>query len=186
RERHVPHGPVDVLFTICEESGLRGAKHFDTTRLAARTGIVLDCDGVNELITRAPAGEVLEITVHGLEAHSGIAPERGISAIQVAAEAIAGMRLGRVDDETTANLGIIQGGLAGNIIPNRVFIRGETRSHSVEKLEAQVKHMRGCFEAAAARHRVSVAGREHVARVEVNVRRSYEPLALADDSRMSD
>lgn len=124
REARLPHGPVEVLFTICEETGLLGAKHFDVARLAARRGVVLDCDGVCELITRAPAADHVEVTVHGLEAHAGVAPEQGISAIKVAAEAIAAMRLGRLDEETTANLGLIQGGVAGNVVPNRVFVRG--------------------------------------------------------------
>jgi tripeptide aminopeptidase len=181
RERRIPHGPIDVLLTICEEMGLVGAKHFDVGRLRARTGLVLDCDGVHELITRAPAANRMQFTVHGLEAHAGIAPEQGISAIKVAAEAVAAMRLGRVDAETTANIGRIEGGLASNIIPNRVVLRAETRSLSIEGLEAQTRHMRECFERAATGHRVKVAGREHTARVETKVDRDYERLAVDDD-----
>jgi tripeptide aminopeptidase len=183
-EQRIPHGPIEVLFTVCEELGLIGAKHFDVSRLTARTGLVLDCDGVQELITRAPAANTFDVTVHGLEAHAGIAPEQGISAIQVAAEAIAGMRLGRVDDETTANLGVVSGGLAINIIPNEMRVRGETRSLSVEKLERQTAHMRERFEQAASRHRVTVGGQERQARVDVRVRRDYERLAIADDARV--
>ncbi len=182
REARLPHGPVEVLFTICEETGLLGAKHFDVARLAARRGVVLDCDGVCELITRAPAADHVEVTVHGLEAHAGVAPEQGISAIKVAAEAIAAMRLGRLDEETTANLGLIQGGVAGNVVPNRVFVRGESRSLSLAKLDAQVAHMRACFDEAAARHHVTVEGRAHAARVETKVRRSYDRLDLPDDA----
>jgi tripeptide aminopeptidase len=184
RERQIAHGPIDVLFTICEELGLVGAKHFDVGRLRARTGLILDCDGVHELITRAPAANRMQFTVHGLEAHAGLAPEQGISAVQVAAEAIAGMRLGRVDAATTANVGRIEGGLASNIIPNRVVMRAETRSLTVEGLQAQTRHMVECFERAAARHRVTVAGREHAARVEARVERDYDPLAVADDTRI--
>jgi tripeptide aminopeptidase len=180
-ERRIPHGPIDVLLTICEEMGLVGAKHFDVGRLRARTGLVLDCDGVHELITRAPAANRMQFTVHGLEAHAGIAPEQGISAIKIAAEAVAAMRLGRVDAETTANIGRIEGGLASNITPNRVMLRAETRSLSVEGLEAQTRHMRECFERAAAGHRVTVAGREHTARVETKVERDYDRLAVDDD-----
>ena len=100
RERGVAHGPIEVLFTVSEESGLLGAKHFDAAALTARRGLVLDCDGVDELIIRAPAACSFRATVHGLEAHAGMFPEQGISAVQVAAEAIAAMRLGRVDGET--------------------------------------------------------------------------------------
>ena len=181
RERRIPHGPIDVLLTICEEMGLVGAKHFDVGRLRARTGLVLDCDGVHELITRAPAANRMQFTVHGLEAHAGIAPEQGISAIRVAAEAVAAMRLGRVDGETTANIGRIEGGLASNIIPNRVMLRAETRSLSVQGLETQTRHMRECFERAAAGHRVIVAGQEHSARVETKIERDYDRLAVDDD-----
>ena len=181
-ERRLPHGPIEVLFTICEESGLMGAKHFDVKRLASKRGLVLDCDGVNELITRAPAANHVSFVVHGLEAHAGVCPEQGISAIKIAGEAIAGMRLGRIDDETTANLGVIEGGLATNIVPNRVLVRGETRSRSLSKLDAQSEHMRRCFEEAAARHRVTVDGREHTARVEARIDRGYERLDLSDDT----
>lgn len=182
REQRIPCGPVDVLFTICEELGLLGAKHFDVGRLRARRGLVLDCDGVHELITRGPAANGLRITVQGLEAHAGVCPEQGISAIEIAAQAVAAMRLGRIDEETTANLGLIEGGLAVNVVPNRVTIKGETRSRDLAKLEGQTRHMRQCFEEAAARHRVTIGGREHRAGVEVAVERSYDRLDLSDDA----
>jgi hypothetical protein len=120
--------------------------------------------------------------VHGLEAHAGICPERGISAVQVASEAIAGMRLGRVDAETTANLGVMHGGLATNIVPSQVVVRGETRSLSEAKLAAQTEHMRARFEEAAARHAVTLEGREHRARVDIQVERQYERLSIGDDT----
>jgi tripeptide aminopeptidase len=182
RERSLPHGDLEVVITICEESGLLGAKHFDTARLRARHGLVLDVDGVNELVTRAPAANRLSFTVHGLEAHAGICPERGISAVQVASEAIAGMRLGRVDAETTANLGVIHGGLATNIVPSQVTVRGETRSLSEAKLAAQTEHMRARFEEAAGHHAVTLEGREYRARVVAQVERQYERLDIADDA----
>ncbi len=182
REHSLPHGELEVVITICEESGLLGAKHFDTSRLRARRGLVLDVDGVNELVTRAPAANRLSFTVHGLEAHAGICPERGISAVQVASEAIAGMRLGRVDEETTANLGVIHGGLATNIVPSQVVVRGETRSLSEAKLAAQTEHMRARFEVAAARHAVTLEGREHRAGVDAHVERQYERLNIADEA----
>jgi len=182
REERIPHGPLDVLFTICEEYGLLGAKHFDAGRLRARTGLVLDVDGACELVVRAPAANKLAFTVHGLEAHAGVCREQGISAIRIAGEAIAAMRLGRIDAETTANLGLIEGGLAVNIVPNRVRLRGETRSLSEEKLEAQTAHMRRCFEEAAARHRTTVGDRAYAARVEATVERDYERLDLPADA----
>jgi len=182
REDGIAHGPLEVVFTICEERGLLGARYFDTGRLRARRGLVLDVDGVGELVTRAPAANRLNVTVHGLEAHAGICPERGLSAIQVASEAIAGMKLGRIDADTTANLGVMQGGLATNIVPNRVVVRGETRSLDPDKLRAQTEHMRQRFEEAAARHAVTVDGRRHPARVEVEVSNEYDRLDVPDQA----
>jgi tripeptide aminopeptidase len=182
RERGIPHGPIDVLFTVCEEQGLIGAKHFDVGRLRARRGVVLDCDGVDELILQGPAATRIRFTVHGLEAHAGLCPEQGISAIRVAAEAIAAMRLGRIDDETTANLGVIAGGLASNIVPNEVSVRGEARSRSDAKLRAQTDHMVACFERAAAGHQTTVGGRTHTARVEARVVHDYDRLDVPADS----
>ncbi|MBI4013719.1 MAG: M20/M25/M40 family metallo-hydrolase [Candidatus Rokubacteria bacterium] len=184
REQGVAHGDVDVVFTICEELGLLGAKHLDVTRLRARHGLVLDCDGVGELVTRGPAGDKLTFRVLGREAHAGVAPETGISAIRVAAEAIAAMRLGRIDAETTANLGVIEGGLATNIVPPSVLVRGEARSRDLGKLEAQTGHMRRCFEEAARRHEVRVGDTAYRARVEAEIHRDYDVLDLAPDARI--
>lgn len=182
RERKIPHGDIEVVLSVAEETGLLGAKHFDTGKIRATRGLVLDVDGVCELITRAPAANRLSFTVTGLEAHAGVCPERGMSAIQIASEAIAGMKLGRVDAETTANLGVINGGLSTNIVPTRVVIHGEARSLDVAKLEAQTRHMRERFEEAVARHSVRLEEAEHRAGVEVKVDRQYERLDIADSA----
>jgi tripeptide aminopeptidase len=182
RERKIPHGPIDAVFTICEEKGLVGAKHLDIAPLRARTGVVLDSDSPGFLFTRAPAANAIHVRVHGLEAHAGMAPEKGMNAIQIAAEAIAGMRLGRIDDETTANLGVIRGGAAVNIVPKLVELRGEARSHRDEKLAAQTEHMRRRFEEAAARHSVTIDGKTVSARVEFEAIREYEAMNVPDAS----
>lgn len=184
RERGIPYGDLELVFTISEELGLVGAKQLDVSRLRARTGLVLDSDGVDELITRAPAANRMIFTVHGLEAHAGVCPENGISAIKVAAEAIAAMTLGRVDEETTANIGIIQGGTANNIVPKQVVVRGEARSRSIEKLRAQTEHMRHCFGEAARRHRVTLNGKEIQAWVDERIERDYDLMDLPEDSRI--
>lgn len=176
----IPHGDVEVAFTICEEVGLLGAKHLDTSRLAARAGLVLDSDAPGHLFTRAPAANRLIFTVHGLAAHAGMAPERGINAIQVAAEGVAAMQLGRIDAETTANIGIVSGGDAVNVIPERVRLEGEARSHDAAKLAAQCRNMRAALESAAARHAVTVGGELRCARVESVVEPSYEAMNVPD------
>jgi tripeptide aminopeptidase len=184
KENNIPCGPIDVVFTICEEAGLIGAKCLDVSRLRARTGLVLDSDSVGFLFTRAPAANRFEIEVRGLEAHAGVCPERGINAIQVAAEGIARMRLGRIDAETTANIGVVEGGVAVNIVPNSVILRGEARSHSEAKLSAQTEHMIRCLNEAAAAHSLTLDGKLHRASVEARVERDYDALNVADDSSL--
>ncbi len=180
KENKLPCGDTDVVFTICEEAGLVGAKCLDVSRLRARMGLVLDSDSVGFLFTKAPAANRMEFRIHGLEAHAGVCPEKGISAIKVAAEGIAQMKLGRIDHETTANIGIIEGGMAVNIVPNSVVLKGEARSHNPEQLERQTQHMLRCLEEAAARYRLELGGKEHKARVEAKIERDYDRMDVPD------
>jgi len=182
KENRLPCADVDVVFTICEEAGLIGAKCLDVSRLRARTGLVLDSDSVGFLFTKAPAANRMEFRVHGLEAHAGVCPEKGINAIQVAAEGIAQMRLGRIDHETTANIGVVEGGMAVNIVPNQVILRGEARSHSQEKLDRQTEHMKRCLDEAAARHVLEMGGKLHTSRVEANIDRDYDRMDVPDSA----
>ena len=184
RERAIPHPDIEVVFSICEEIGLLGAKHLDEKRLRARLGIVFDAEDPNEIFTRGPSGNHIEFRIHGLEAHAGIAPEQGISAIKIAAEAIAAMRLGRIDEETTANIGQIEGGRATNIIPNLVTLKGEARSLDERKLEEQTRHMVECVHRAAERYEVTLDGKTIRARVEETIERNYPALNVPDDARL--
>jgi tripeptide aminopeptidase len=184
RERAIPHPDLEVVFSICEEIGLLGAKHLDEKRLRARLGIVFDAEDPNEIFTRGPSGNHIEFRIHGLEAHAGIAPEQGISAIKIAAEAIAAMRLGRIDEETTANIGQIEGGRATNIIPNLVTLKGEARSLDERKLEEQTRHMVECVHRAAERYEVTLDGKTIRARVEETIERNYPALNVPDDARL--
>jgi tripeptide aminopeptidase len=180
KENRLPCGAVDVVFTICEEAGLIGAKCLDVGKLRARTGLVLDSDSVGYLFTKAPAANRMEFRVYGLEAHAGVCPEKGINAIKVAAEGIAEMQLGRIDHETTANIGVVEGGMAVNIVPNQVVLRGEARSHSPEKLDRQTEHMKRCLEEAAARHTLEFDGKRHTARVEAKIERDYDRMDVPE------
>jgi tripeptide aminopeptidase len=182
REQQIPHGPIDAVFTVCEEIGLLGAKHLDLSMVQAREGLVYDSDAPGYLFVRAPGAKALRFTVSGLEAHAGMAPERGLSAIKIASEAIASMRLGRIDNETTANLGLIEGGRALNIIPNQVVVRGEARSRDDAKLERQVAHMIQCFEDAVALHSVTLDGRQFSASLQYTAHTEYEAMNLPDDA----
>ena len=182
QENRLPCSDIDVVFTICEEAGLIGAKCLDVGRLRARTGLVLDSDSVGFLFTKAPAANRMEFRVLGLEAHAGVCPEKGINAIKVAAEGIAQMRLGRIDDETTANIGVVEGGMAVNIVPNHVILRGEARSHSEEKLNRQTEHMKHCLEDAAARHVLELDGKRHSAKVEAKIERDYDRMDVPESA----
>ena len=182
KENQIRCSDIDVVFTICEEAGLIGAKCLDVNRLRARTGLVLDSDSVGFLFTKAPAANRMEFRVRGLEAHAGVCPEKGISAIKVAAEGISRMQLGRIDHETTANIGVIEGGMAVNIVPNSVVLRGEARSHSEEKLERQTQHMLQCLKEAAARHVLELDGKHFQATVEAQIDRDYDRMHVPDDS----
>jgi len=176
KEQKLPCGAIDVVFTICEEAGLIGAKCLDVAQFRARTGLVLDSDSVGFLFTKAPAANRMEFRVHGLEAHAGVCPEKGINAIKVAAEGIAQMPLGRIDHETTANIGVVEGGMAVNIVPNQVILKGEARSHSPEKLAQQTERMQRCLEEAAARHALELNGKHHQARIETKIERDYDRM----------
>ena len=182
KENHFPCGAIDVVFTICEELGLIGAKYLDVNRLRARTGLVLDSDSVGFLFTKAPAKNRMEFRVYGLEAHAGMCPEKGINAIKVAAEGIAQMQLGRIDHETTANIGVVEGGMAANIVPNQVILRGEARSHSADKLDRQTEHMKRCLEDAATRHVLELNGKRHSARVETKIERNYDRMDVPESA----
>lgn len=141
-EDDIQHGPLEIVFTVAEETGLHGAKHLDYSLISAEIGFVLDSGPpVNKVIVQAPSQKNLRAIVRGKSAHAGVSPEKGINAIQLAARAIASMRLGRIDQETTANIGVIRGGLATNIVPEEVEILGEARSHDPRKLEEQIAHM---------------------------------------------
>ncbi|MFQ5681984.1 MAG: M20/M25/M40 family metallo-hydrolase [Candidatus Binatia bacterium] len=182
RENQLPTSDIDVVFTICEEAGLLGAKGLDVTSLTARSGLVLDSDSVGFLFTKAPAANRMVFSIRGLEAHAGVCPEKGISAVQVAAEGISKMKLGRIDEETTANIGLIDGGTAVNIIPNLVTLRAEARSHSSEKLERQTHDMLQCLQDAAARQSLQIDGKIFQATVEAKIERDYDQLDIPDDS----
>ena len=137
-----PHGGIELLFTPKEEVGLRGAEAFDQERLHARLGYVYDHAGpIGEVILGAPYQVKLDASFRGRAAHSGMYPEEGRSAIAAAARAIADLRLGRLDEETTANVGEIHGGTARNIIPERCSFAAEARCHDERKLGELVQEM---------------------------------------------
>ena len=137
-----PHAGVELLFTPMEEVGLYGAAAFDLERLDARIGYVYDqAAPIGEVILGAPYSHSMNVKLHGRAAHAGMYPEEGRSAIAAAAKAIADFKLGRVDEETTANVGLIDGGTAGNIVPEWCTFLADVRSHDPRKLADTVREM---------------------------------------------
>jgi tripeptide aminopeptidase len=137
-----PHAGLELVLTPMEEVGLQGAKAFDCSRLDARLGYCYDhAAPIGNIVLAAPTQKSLRLRFQGRAAHSGIAAEQGRSAIQAAAKAIAEMRLGRIDEETTANVGMISGGIAGNIVPPECTVSAEARSRDDEKARALAREM---------------------------------------------
>jgi len=146
--------PVDIelLFTVCEENALAGAKAFDASSLRSEWGYVFDhASPIGEIIVATPTYYRFDAEFHGTPAHAGIRPEAGRSAIEAAARAISAMRLGRIDDQTTANVGAIRGGQSGgtNIVAERCLVVGETRSLDAAKAEAMIAELIGHIHDAA-------------------------------------
>jgi len=176
KEDNISCGDIEIVFSICEEIGLLGAKNLDISSLNAQMGFVLDSGGqVGEIISAAPSQNSLKIIIHGKSAHAGSNPEEGINAIQVAGFALSRMKLGRIDEETTTNIGIISGGKATNIIPDEVTLEGEVRSRNEEKLEKYTKKLKQIAEDTA---------QEFKTKAEVKINREYYCYNLSTDDRV--
>jgi tripeptide aminopeptidase len=141
-EEDRPHAGIELVFTPQEEVSLRGAEAFDHTRLHAQTGYVYDQGApIGEIVLGAPHGRLLDFRFHGQASHAGMHPEDGRSAIQAASRAIADFRLGRIDEETSASVGVISGGTARNVVPEWCSLSAEVRSHDEAKAVALVREM---------------------------------------------
>ena len=169
-----PQASVEVVFSAGEEIGLQGAKAFDVEALAAEVVFVLDSEGPpGTVIVGGPTLKAVEAEFRGTAAHAGIEPEAGRSAVVAAARAIVAMDLGRLDGETTANVGIVAGGSAVNVVPERCIVHAEARSRDEDKLAAQVGRM---IEA------LSVAAADTGVDLEIDVREEFRGYVHAEDS----
>lgn len=144
-EDNLPVRPVEIILTTCEEIGLLGAKALNPEHILAKTGYALDSSGFGRLIIGAPASNSLKITIGGVAAHAGLHPEWGVNAIVLAGQALAQAPNGRIDEQSTTNLGTIHGGAAANIVPEKVVIEGEVRSHSQERLQELTREIEAVF-----------------------------------------
>lgn len=148
--RGVAHRPVELCCMVAEEIGNVGARAFDFARCRSSVAYTLDYSGdPHQFAYQAPTIIYVTADIRGRSAHAGFEPEKGVSAVKIAAEAIDHIDVGRIDSETTANVGLISGGTGTNIVPATCVVRGEVRSYDHEKAVAQAEHMKSLFEAAA-------------------------------------
>jgi len=180
KENDLPYGPIEIVLTVCEEIGLLGAKHLDLDLITAKFGYALDATDTEGIVTRAPSANRLEFKIHGKDAHAGAAPEKGINAISLASKAIAKLELGRIDNETTCNIGIIEGGLAINIVPNLVTVKGEVRSHDEEKLNKITNEIVLSFKGVVENYK-GVAFDDGLPRLESTIEKDFSHTYISDD-----
>ncbi|SHI49858.1 tripeptide aminopeptidase [Dethiosulfatibacter aminovorans DSM 17477] len=173
KDKDENHRPIQIIFTISEEGGLKGSKNLDFKRLVSDRCYVFDSSGpVGKIIVQAPAQNKITATIKGKPAHAGIAPEKGVSAIMAGSDAISNMRLLRIDEETTANIGTFEAVGATNIVSPKARIIGEVRSLDREKIAVQTEHMEKCFRESA---------EKHGAEIEIEIEEMYDPYKFGDD-----
>ncbi|OGC07617.1 hypothetical protein A2230_02360 [candidate division WOR-1 bacterium RIFOXYA2_FULL_36_21] len=169
KEEKNSHPDIQVILTVREEIGLFGSREIKKKDIKAKLGFVLDGGEISNIHNQGPAQFNVTATIIGKPAHAGVHPEDGINAIKVASEAIAKMKLGRIDFETTANIGVIEGGTATNIIPEKVFLKGEARSRTPTKLQKQLNHMEECLQKACLKYR---------AKLKLNINKVYDSFNI--------
>ncbi len=170
------HRPLEIVFFVGEEGGLHGSRNLDYSLISAKQALIFDSGGeLGTIIKSAPGQDVIKAKIIGKPAHAGVEPENGISAIYVASQAIAKMNLFRIDEETTANIGIINGGVATNIIAPEVVIEAEARSLNEDKLAKQTKHMTDTLKQVA---------NQYGATVEIDVFREYNGYVIDTNGQL--
>ena len=175
KEQSIEHGDLEIVFSIYEEGGLKGSQNLDYSKIKSKYAFVFDSGGdPGQIITQGPAQVKINATFVGKPAHAGVAPEEGVSAISIAAEAISNMKLLRIDEETTANIGSINGGGPTNIVTDKVTIAAEARSLDNDKLKAQSDHMVQCIKDAQAKYGDFEA--------EIEVVHAYSAFKVEEDS----
>lgn len=176
KEQNIKHPDLQMLFTVCEEDGLEGARYINTAELQSDIGYVLDVNGAPGIIAIAAPGYYdIKTVIKGRKAHAGIDPENGVNAITVAAKVLAQLPQGRLDEETTANVGLIKGGTARNIVADHVEIVSEARSIDDDKLEAL------CEQIVQITKRVC---QENGAQVDVKTDKLYYPVRLGENDEV--
>ncbi|MCQ9277871.1 M20/M25/M40 family metallo-hydrolase [Staphylococcus borealis] len=175
-DNKIPHGQIQFIITVGEESGLKGAKELDKSLIDAEFGYAVDASQpVGTTVVGAPTQMVINSTILGKTAHAST-PSEGISAINIAAKAISRMKLGQIDQYTTANIGKFHGGSATNIVADEVVLEAEARSHNDQSIEQQVAHMKEIFESTA---------QEFGGEAKVIIEKSYPGFKLNDEDKVT-
>jgi len=169
------HPPLEIVITREEEIGFVGAKNLDYSLINAKRGVLVDMDALDTIVIGGPSFISIEVEITGKAAHAGMEPEKGISAIKAASLALATLKDGRIDPETTSNFGIIQGGLATNIVSEKCIVKGEVRSLNHEKAMAFSNIYKEVFE---------VLAKSMGARAEVKLTQAYKATMIQEDALM--
>ena len=173
-EAGTPRRPVQVVFSRAEEGGLNGARNLDFSLVHAETGIVFDGEGpVSRICVGAPAQNIVQANITGVAAHAGLEPENGVSALLVAANILTRLPLGRIDEETTSNIGLLQGGLKRNIVPEHAYLDGELRSRNQAKLDNYTAEFERAFD--------QVASMYPLASIDLNIWSQYRAYSVPQD-----
>ncbi|CAG34987.1 M20/M25/M40 family metallo-hydrolase [Desulfotalea psychrophila] len=180
KENDTEHGAIELVFTTCEEIGLLGAKYLEYDKLQAKMGYALDAGGSDTVVTRAPTANSIDIIIHGLAAHAGLSPAKGINALTLAAQALAGLQLGRLDADSTANFGLISGGTAVNIVPDKVCLHGEVRSQSPAKLDEYTEKICTVFRKTVADWS-SPEHKEQRPSIDIEVIKEYDAIVINEE-----
>ncbi len=175
KENQLPHGKIVVVFCVCEEGGLHGSKNLDAS-LVGPIDLAFVADSSTRpgnVVNQAPGQNAIDVVMHGVRAHAGVAPEKGLNAIMVMGAALAKVPQGRIDAQTTANIGFVSGGIATNIVPDTCSVKTEARSLNNDALEKQTQAMVDVFESVA---------KEYNTTCEVTVTRKYQPYHIEEST----
>lgn len=176
-ENKLPHGQLQFVITVGEEIGLEGAKALPADLLDSNFGYAVDASApVGTTVVGAPTQMKFDATIYGKTAHASV-PDKGISAINIAAKAVSDMKLGRIDEVTTANIGRFEGGSATNIVADKVTLKAEARSHSDERIEQQIEHMKSVVENTVKRYGTNA---------DIEITKSYPGFKVAEDAKVTE
>lgn len=178
RETNASYPKIQVVITTCEEIGLLGAKHLEFDKITTPYGYALDSSGINQVIVGAPAANKIQVEISGRAAHAGLCPEAGVNALAITASALNSLELGRLDEESTCNFGIIEGGVASNIVPGKIELKGEVRSHSTAKLAMHTAAIKQAFTDAINNWQPNDLNRDKAPSCSMKITSDYPALAI--------